>query len=72
MLNPDPIWIDKQESCSSEDEESSESEQSEEWSDSQAADANSFDPQAAAAEEEKVPELNVQPTSPVHNGSISH
>ena len=51
MLFPEPVWVDKEESCSSEDEESSESEQSDDEKDNEAEDANSFSPEQSCVEE---------------------
>ena len=65
MLAPDPIWVEKSESCSCSDEESSESEQSEDDKDNPAVDAND-------EEEEKLPEPDVDVSTPVYSDSRSH
>ena len=72
MLVPDPIWIERSESCSCSDDESSESEQSEDDEDNPAVDANSFGDGADVEEEEKLPEPVVDLSSPVYSDSSSH
>ena len=72
MLAPDPIWVEKSESCSGSDEESSESKQSEDDKDNPAVDANSFSDGANDEEEEKLPEPDVDVSTPVYSDSSSH
>ena len=71
MLQPDPVWVYREESCSSGDEESQESEQGEPPSHNDAEAANSFSAEANEQEEEKWPEETLEMASPVKKDDSS-